>query len=126
MAARIRTAVRRRGAKLLIFHTRKSDLDKYADISANVVSLERSFWKQVATSLQDAQRPVLVYGPNAMTSIGVTVMERLIKIFEAKTGRPMPTATGRAVAGQHQRRAHWWPRESKRWKILACGSAPSR
>ena len=89
VAARIRTAVRRRGAKLLIFHARKSDLDRYADISANVVSLERAFWKQVASVLQGAQRPVLVYGPNAMTSIGVTVMERLIKIFEAKTdGQP--------------------------------------
>jgi NADH dehydrogenase/NADH:ubiquinone oxidoreductase subunit G len=89
VAARIRTAVRRRGAKLLIFHARKSDLDRYADISANVVSLERSFWKQVTNVLQGAQRPVLVYGPNAMTSIGVTVMERLIKIFEAKTdGQP--------------------------------------
>jgi hypothetical protein len=64
-------------------------LDRYASISANVVSLERAFWKQVANLLQDAQRPVLVYGPNAMTSIGVTVMERLIKIFEAKTdGQP--------------------------------------
>jgi formate dehydrogenase major subunit len=89
MAARIRTAVRRRGAKLLIFHARKSDLDRYADISANVVSLERAFWKQVTNVLQGAHRPVLVYGPNAMTSIGVTVMERLIKIFEAKTdGQP--------------------------------------
>lgn len=89
VAARIRKAVRQRGAKLLIFHARKSDLDRYADISANVVSLERAFWKQVGTVLQGAQRPVLVYGPNAMTSIGITVMERLIKIFEAKTdGQP--------------------------------------
>ena len=82
VAARIRTTVRRRGAKLLIFHARKSDLDRYADISANIVSLERTFWKRVAAVLQDVRRPVLVYGPNAMTSIGVTVMERLIKIFE--------------------------------------------
>jgi predicted molibdopterin-dependent oxidoreductase YjgC len=85
VAARIRTAVRRGGAKLLIFNTRKSDLDRYADISANVVSLERSFWKQVTGLLQGVRRPVLVYGPGAMTSIGVTVMERLIKIFEANT-----------------------------------------
>ena len=48
VAAKIRTTVRRRGAKLLIFHTRKSDLDQYADICANVVSLERTFWDQVA------------------------------------------------------------------------------
>ena len=103
VAARIRTTVRRRGAKLLIFHARKSDLDRYADISANVVSLERAFWKQVADSLQDAQRPVLVYGPNAMSSIGITVMERLIKIFEAKTGgqppqlMPLPVSTNGAA-----------------------------
>ncbi|MGA2137785.1 MAG: molybdopterin-dependent oxidoreductase [Verrucomicrobiia bacterium] len=89
VAAMIRGAVRRRGAKLLIFHARKSDLDRYADISANVVSLERAFWKQVGTVLQGAQRPALVYGPNAMTPIGVMVMERLINIFEAKTkGQP--------------------------------------
>ena len=31
VAAKIRTTVRQRGAKLLIFHTRKSDLDQYAD-----------------------------------------------------------------------------------------------
>ena|ERR1017187_707073 len=99
VAARIRTAVRRTGAKLLIFHARKSDLDRYADISANVVSLERAFWKQVANVLQGAQKPVLVYGPNAMTSIGITVMERLIKIFEAKTDgqppqlMPLPVST---------------------------------
>jgi predicted molibdopterin-dependent oxidoreductase YjgC len=99
VAARIRTTVRRSGAKLLIFHARKSDLDRYADISANVVSLERAFWKQVANVLQRAQRPVLVYGPNAMTSIGITVMERLIKIFEAKTDgqppqlMPLPVST---------------------------------
>jgi formate dehydrogenase major subunit len=103
LGARIRTTVRRRGAKLLIFHARKSDLDRYADISANIVSLERSFWKQVASLLQDVQRPVLVYGPNAMTSIGVTVMERLIKIFEAKTGGqppqlvPLPVSTNSAA-----------------------------
>ncbi|HUJ09416.1 MAG TPA: molybdopterin-dependent oxidoreductase [Verrucomicrobiae bacterium] len=85
VAARIRTTVRRRGAKLLIFHSRKSDLDRYADVSAYAVSLERAFWKQVASLLQDVHRPVLVYGPDAMTSIGVTVMERLIKIFEVNT-----------------------------------------
>jgi formate dehydrogenase major subunit len=103
VAARIRTTVRRRSAKLLIFHAHKSDLDKYADISANVVSLERSFWKRVADSLKDTQRPVLVYGPNALTSIGVTVMEQLIKIFEAKTGGqppllvPLPVSTNGAA-----------------------------
>ena len=103
VAARIRTAVRRGGAKLLIFHARKSDLDRYADISANVVGLERSFWTRVANLLQGVQRPVLVYGPNAMTSIGVTVMERLIKIFEARTDGqppqlvPLPVSTNGAA-----------------------------
>jgi len=84
VAARIRRAVRQRGAKLLIFHARKSGLDRYADICANVVSLERSFWKQVAETLAGAQRPVLVYGPQAMSPIGVTVLERLLKTFEDK------------------------------------------
>jgi predicted molibdopterin-dependent oxidoreductase YjgC len=89
VASRIRAAVRRRGAKLLIFYCRKSDLDRFADIRANVVSLEHRFWNQVAHVLGDVQRPVLVYGPNAMTPIGVTVMDRLIRIFEAKTdGQP--------------------------------------
>ena len=49
--------VRQRGAKLLIFHTRKSDLDQYADICANVVSLEHKFWDRVAEVLRDAKRP---------------------------------------------------------------------
>ena len=44
MAARIRTTVRKREAKLLIFHARKSDLDQYANICAHEVSLEHQFW----------------------------------------------------------------------------------
>lgn len=91
LAARIRTAVRRGGAKLLVFHARKSDLDAYADVAANVVSLERSFWAQVAETLATVQRPVLVYGPDAMSPIGVTVLERLIKTFEAKQGGEAPS-----------------------------------
>ena len=84
LAARIRRTVRQRGAKLLIFHTRKSGLDPLADICANVVSLERSFWAQVADTLAAAQRPVLVYGPEAMSPIGITVLDHLIQTFEAK------------------------------------------
>ena len=90
IAAKIRTTVRLRKAKLLIFHCRKSDLDQYADICANVVSLERKFWGRVTDTLKDAKRPVLVYGPEAMTPIGVAVLERLVKIFEAKTAGPAP------------------------------------
>ncbi len=106
VAAAIRTAVRRRGAKLLIFHARKSDLDQYADIAANVVSLERSFWKKVGDTLKDARRPVLVYGPDAMTPVGVTVMERLIGALEKKrTGHalltvPLPVTTNSAALAQ--------------------------
>ena len=84
VAARVRAAVRRRGAKLLIFHARKSDLDAFADVAANIVSMERSFWRQVAATLANVQRPVLVYGPDAMSPIGVTVLERLIRTFEAQ------------------------------------------
>jgi len=93
---------------LLTFHCRKSDLDQYATIAANVVSLERSFWKKVAEALKGVKQPVLLYGPNAMTPIGVTVLERLIKAFESKkTGHapalvPVPTSTnsfGVAAAG---------------------------
>jgi formate dehydrogenase major subunit len=90
VAAKIRRAVRRRGTKLLIFHTRKSDLDVYADVAANVVSLERSFWKRVSDTLKDVKRPVLVYGPAAMTPIGVTVLERLIGVFEKKRSGSAP------------------------------------
>jgi predicted molibdopterin-dependent oxidoreductase YjgC len=90
VAAKIRYAVRKRGAKLLIFHTRKSDLDTYADIAANVVSLERSFWKRVSVTLKDVRRPVLVYGPAAMTPVGVTVLERLIGVFEKKRNGSAP------------------------------------
>lgn len=108
LAAKIRTAVRRRGAKLFILHCRKSDLDQYAAIAANVVSLERAFWKQVSDALKDVRHPVLLYGPNAMTPIGVTVLERLIKVFEAKKAGqppvlvPVPTTSnsfGAAAAG---------------------------
>jgi formate dehydrogenase major subunit len=90
VAAKIRTTVRLRGAKLLVFNARKSDLDPYADICANVVSLEHKFWDQVADVLRDAKRPVLVYGPEAMTPIGVSVLERLVKIFEGKAASPAP------------------------------------
>ena len=90
VAAKIRTTVRLRKAKLLVFHTRKSDLDKYAAICANVVGLAHQFWDGVAHELQDAKRPVLVYGPDAMTSVGVAVLERLVKIFESKSSGPAP------------------------------------
>jgi predicted molibdopterin-dependent oxidoreductase YjgC len=90
VAAKIRRAVRKRGAKLLIFHARKSDLDPWTNVSANVVSLERSFWKSVADVLKDVRRPVLVYGPGAMTPIGITVLERLIGVFEKKRSGSAP------------------------------------
>ena len=90
VAAKIRTTVRLRKAKLLIFHARKSDLDPYATLCANVVGLERKFWGRVAEELKDAKRPVLVYGPEAMTPIGVVVLERLIRIFEGKASGPAP------------------------------------
>jgi predicted molibdopterin-dependent oxidoreductase YjgC len=98
VAAKIRTTVRVRKAKLLIFHTRKSDLDRYATLCANVVSLEHKFWDQVADVLRGAQRPVLVYGPEAMTPIGVAVLERLIKIFEAKNAGPAPALIALATS----------------------------
>jgi formate dehydrogenase major subunit len=98
VAARIRTAVRHHGAKLLIFHARKSDLDQYADICANIVGLEHKFWDQVAATLELAQRPAVVYGPNAMTSIGVTVMERLIKILENSPGGREPLLIGLPIS----------------------------
>lgn len=99
VAARIRTTVRRQGAKLIILHTRKSDLDAYADICAHVVSLERKFWDQVAATLAGVRRPALVYGPNAMTPIGVTVMERLIQILETNADGQEPLLIGLPVSG---------------------------
>lgn len=96
VAAKIRTAVRKRGTKLVMLNIRPSDLDAYADISSHVVSLERSFWKRVSETLKDAKRPVLIYGPNAMTSLGITAMEKLMKVFEAGNGPAvigLPTTT---------------------------------
>jgi predicted molibdopterin-dependent oxidoreductase YjgC len=98
LAARIRIAVRKRGAKLLIFHARKSDLDQYADIAANVVSLEHELWDRVAATLEGAKQPAIVYGPNAMTPIGVTVLERLIKIFETHADGQEPALIGLPVS----------------------------
>jgi formate dehydrogenase major subunit len=94
VAARIRIAVRKTGAKLLIFHARKSDLDQYADVAANVVSLESKLWDKVKATLANTQRPAIVYGPNAMTPIGVTVMERLIGILETNAGSGEPLLLG--------------------------------
>ena len=90
VAAQIRRAVRKRGAKLLILHAQKSDLDGIADIAASVVSLEHVFWDRVSEILRDVQRPVLLYGPNAMTPIGVTILEKLIHIFETKNNGQLP------------------------------------
>jgi predicted molibdopterin-dependent oxidoreductase YjgC len=83
IAAGIRVAARRRGAKLFILHAPKSGLDRYATVCANIVSMERHFWKRMSDELQTVKHPVLVYGPNAMTAIGVTVLERLTKILES-------------------------------------------
>jgi formate dehydrogenase major subunit len=90
VAARIRATVRKRGAKLIVLHARKSDLDQYADVCANVVSLEHEFWNRVAATLEGARRPAVVYGPDAMTPIGVTVMEKLIQILETNQGGQEP------------------------------------
>ncbi|MGD1018083.1 MAG: molybdopterin-dependent oxidoreductase [Verrucomicrobiia bacterium] len=81
VAARIRAAVRKRGAKLVILHSRRSDLDAYADISVPVVSLERTFWNRVGKVLANAKRPVLIYGAAAITTVGVTILDRLIKVL---------------------------------------------
>jgi formate dehydrogenase major subunit len=94
LAARIRTTVRKRGAKLLIFHARKSDLDQFAHVCANVVSLEHQLWERVAATLAGAKRPAVIYGPNAMTPIGVTVLEQLIQILETNRGRQAPLLIG--------------------------------
>ena len=99
VAARIRSAVRKRAAKLVIFNCRKGDLCQLADICAGVVSLEHKFWDQVAAVLQDAQRPVVIYGPDAMTPIGVTVMERLIKILEKNPAGQEVRLIGLPVSG---------------------------
>jgi formate dehydrogenase major subunit len=94
LAARIRVAVRKNGAKLLIFHARRSDLDQFADVRANVVSLEHKLWNRVAATLAGVKRPAVVYGPNAMTPIGVTVMEQLIKILETSRSGQAPLLIG--------------------------------
>ena len=83
IASKIRTAARKRGAKLVILHSRRSDLDAFADVSVPVISLERKFWKQIGNLLANAKRPVLIYGPAAMTTVGVTIMDRLIKALSS-------------------------------------------
>jgi formate dehydrogenase major subunit len=84
IAAKIRTAVRKRGVKLVILNSRRSDLDTYADISAPVVSLERKFWNRVGEVLGNAKRPVLIYGAAAMTAVGVTILDRLTKVLTSQ------------------------------------------
>jgi NADH dehydrogenase/NADH:ubiquinone oxidoreductase subunit G len=49
--------------------------------------------------LENAKRPLLVYGPAAMTTIGVTILDRLIKVLSTSHGEEMlapiqlPTST---------------------------------
>ena len=83
-----------KGAKLLIFHARKTNFDQFADVRANVVSLESKLWDRVSTVLAGVKRPAVVYGPNAMTPIGITVMEQLIKILEANRSGQAPLLIG--------------------------------
>jgi len=83
IAARIRTAVRKHGAKLVILQGHRSDLDAYADISAPVVSLERKFWKHLGEVLGNSRRLVLIHGPSAMTPVGITILDRLITALNA-------------------------------------------
>lgn len=98
IAARIRNAVRKRGAKLLVFLAARSDLDQLADISAVIVSKEHSFWNRVAETLKGTKRPVVVYGPDAMTTDGTSVMDELIRILEINTGSQAPTLIGLPVS----------------------------
>ena len=104
MAARIRRAVRKAGAKLVICNERKSDLDALATVVSHVVTLEGTFCQQVGDALKEAQRPVLVYGAGAMTRHGAAVLDRLIKIFEKQDANqtlsliPLPVSpNGRAL-----------------------------
>ena len=83
IAARIRVAVRKHGAKLVILEGHKSNLDAYADISAPVVSLERKFWKHLGEVLGNSRRLVLIHGPNTMTPVGITILDRLITALKA-------------------------------------------
>ena len=94
IAARVRTGVRKRGAKLVILDCRRSDLDAYADIAVREVSLERKFWARVAEVLRDAKRPVLIYGPTAMTPVGVSVLDKLTEVFRAQGTGEGPALVG--------------------------------
>jgi formate dehydrogenase major subunit len=108
LAAKVRTTVRRRGAKLLIFGCPPSDLDHYAEVTGAAVSLERTFWEKVTNLLRTVRHPVLLYGPGAMSPIGTTVLEKLIKAFELNhVGQPpvlvpvptSPNSFGAVAAG---------------------------
>lgn len=94
IAARVRVGVRKRRAKLVVLGCRHSDLDAYADIAVREVSLERSFWAKVADVLRAAERPVVVYGPDAMTAVGVATLERLIEALEKNPSGGSPALIG--------------------------------
>ena len=68
-----------------------------------MVSVERAFWNQVASTVQGTKRPVLLYGPKALTPLGITAMEKLIQLFENGAGPAvigLPTTTNAlALAG---------------------------
>jgi len=100
LAAKIRVAVRHRGAKLLLFNCRRSDLDQWANISAPLVSVDRAFWKNVAKTISGVKRVVIIYGPEAITPIGLTVFEKLSEVVESSLKRgewvksiPLPRST---------------------------------
>lgn len=97
IAARVRVGVRKRGAKLVLLHCRRSDLDAYADIAVREVSLERSFWARVAGVLRDCRRPVLIYGPDAMTPVGVATLDKLLEVFEQQGTGQGPELIGLPV-----------------------------
>jgi formate dehydrogenase major subunit len=98
IAARVRVGVRKRGAKLVILNSRRSDLNAYADVAEREVSLERSFWAHVGDVLKDCQRPVLIYGPDAMTPLGVATFEKLLEVFAKNPSGESPGLIGLPVA----------------------------
>ena len=51
----------------MLLGCRRNDLDNYAVFTARDPDLGPASWEQLGDLLRDARRPLLVYGPGAMT-----------------------------------------------------------
>jgi len=89
VAARIRKAVRKNGAKLVVLNERKSDLDALADHVNRVVAWEDATRAAICEIAKGTQRPVVIYGPGATPTAGAAALEQLNKMLYSRgPGQP--------------------------------------